>query len=384
MLTREQFEQRENEALAPYAARCITSLGRIYPEQECQFRSIYQHDRDRIVHSEAFRRLEYKTQVFVNHEGDYYRTRLTHTIEVAQISRGLARTLQLNEDLAEAIALAHDLGHTPFGHIGETTLDNLMADEGGFEHNYQSFRVVTSLEHRYPNFPGLNLSYEVLEGIAKHSSEYDNPEVKSFKDVGFPTIEAQIVNIADEIAYINHDLDDGLQSGMLGFEQLEVIPLWRETYDKIYSAYPDASKRVLKSRIISSLIHYFVGNAQEETLKRIKQRKITSLNEVRKNGKDLVSFSEELAVKTKELKIYLFENLYRHYRVARMADKAKRILEDLFNAYLNNPRTLPTTLYKLIQEKGQAKRYVCDYIAGMTDRFALLEHKKLFDPSEKV
>ena len=384
MLSREEYENREREFLAPYAVKSSLSKGRVYPEEECPFRSVFQRDRDRVIHSEAFRRLEYKTQVFVNHEGDYYRTRLTHTLEVAQISRGIARTLRLNEDLAEAIALSHDLGHTPFGHAGEMALDRLMKEEGGFEHNHQSFRVVTRLEHRYPQFPGLNLSFEVLEGIVKHSGEYDVPDVKSFKTEGFPTIEAQIVNVADEIAYMNHDLDDGLQSGMLTFENLETVPLWQDTFKRVCQDLPNASPKILKFQTIRRLIHLLVGDLQDETKKRMEAKKIATLEDVRKRGENTVGFSKEMHQKTRDLIQHLFDNLYRHYRVARMADKAGRILENLFETYLNNPKILPPRLHSEIQKTGDAKRHICDYLAGMTDRYALLEHQKLFDPLEKV
>lgn len=384
MLSREEYERREKEFLAPYAAKSCESRGREHKEKECPFRSTFQRDRDRIIHSEAFRRLEYKTQVFVNHEGDYYRTRLTHTLEVAQISRGVARTLRLNEDLAEAIALAHDLGHTPFGHAGESTLNEMMSDEGGFEHNHQSFRVVTLLERRYPEFTGLNLSHEVLEGIVKHSGEYDRPDVQVFQTYGHPTLEAQIINVVDEIAFMNHDLDDGLQSGMLAFEGLKEVPLWQETFDAVRRDFPDARPKIQKFQTIRRLIHLLVGDLQAETKRRIDEKCLLSLDDVRKNGENVVAFSDPMHAKTRELINYLYTNLYRHYRVIRMADKAQRILADLFTTYLNNPRILPPTLHAEIQKSGKAKRHICDYIAGMTDRFALSEHKKLFDPEEKV
>jgi len=385
MLLREDYENREQNFLAPYATKVAASLGRKYKDEKCSFRSLFQHDKDRIVHSEAFRRLEYKTQVFVNHEGDYYRTRLTHTLEVAQIARGIARTLRLNEDLAEAISLAHDLGHTPFGHAGESTLNNLMSDVGGFEHNHQSFRVVTLLEQKYPDFPGLNLSFEILEGIARHTGEYDDPSIKNFKNAGFLTIEAQIVNLADEIAYMNHDLDDGLQSGMLTIDQMNNVELWKNTFEAVKKKHPEAKEKILKHRAISSLINFLVCDVQDETLKRIKKNNISSFEDVRKKGDRLVSFSQNVEKQTKQLKDYLFENLYNHYRVARMADKAQRILEDIFHAYLENSRILPRSLHLAIQQRtDNAKRLVCDYVAGMTDRYALMEHKKLFDPHARV
>ena len=385
MLNREAYEQREKEFLAPYAQLSSTSLGRQHKEEECIFRSGFQRDLDRIVHSTAFRRLEYKTQVFINHEGDYYRTRLTHSLEVSQISRGIARMLRLNEDLAQTIALAHDLGHTPFGHAGEAAMNSLMEDEGGFEHNHQSYRVVTELEERYPNFLGLNLSYEVLEGILKHSTEYDHPKnMGDFKKSGFATLEAQLVNYADEIAYMNHDLDDGLQYGMLTFETLKEVPLWKETFEEVGEIYPNADGKVKRFRIISRLIHKLIDNLQQQTRKNLEEKKIQTLDDVRQKGKKLVALSPEMQKKTAELKKFLFENMYCHWRVVRMAEKAKRTIRDLFQAYLSNPKILPEEFYDRIEKEGSTKRHICDYIAGMTDRFALQEHKKLFDPEERV
>ncbi len=386
MITREEYELREEAALAPYAAKSGHSRGRVHPEEPCPFRSCFQRDRDRIIHCEAFRRLEYKTQVFVNHEGDYYRTRLTHTLEVAQISRGLARTLRLNEDLAEAIALAHDLGHTPFGHRGETALNDLMKDNGGFEHNRQSYRVVTLLERRYPEFPGLNLSIEVLEGIVKHASEYDSPDLKGLHIATprYPSLEAQIVNVADEIAYMNHDLDDGLESGMLREEDLEGVRLWQETKTRVAKASPGISSKIAKYRTISRLIHTLVTDLQRETKRRIESLGIMDTDSVARTAEPLVAFGPEITSATKELKDFLFAHLYRHYRVERMADKSTRILGALFHTYLNNPKVLPPSLERAIREEGHASRRVCDYIAGMTDRFALNEHAKLFDPNERV
>lgn len=386
MITRQEYERREAEVLAPYAMRSMRSRGRVHPEEPCPYRACFQRDRDRIIHCEAFRRLEYKTQVFVNHEGDYYRTRLTHTLEVAQISRGLARTLGLNEDLAEAIALAHDLGHTPFGHRGETALNELMADHGGFEHNRQSYRVVTLLERRYPDFNGLNLSHEVLEGLLKHSSEYDSPDLKGItaSDPRSPSLEAQVVNVADEIAYMNHDLDDGLESGMLSYEALDGVKLWRDTASKVRSEHPDVTNKILKYNAISRLIHLLVMDLQAETKLRLESNGIGSVDDVAKTDDPVVAFSDGMIPATKELKGFLFANLYRHYRVERMADKSNRILTALFKTYLDNPKVLPPSLERAIREEGDAPRKICDYMAGMTDRFALGEYAKLFDPGEKV
>jgi dGTPase len=386
MIQREDYEKREAANLAGYAVKSGQTRGRLTPEDRCPFRTCFQRDRDRIIHSEAFRRLEYKTQVFVNHEGDYYRTRLTHTLEVAQISRGLARTLCINEDLAEAIALAHDLGHTPFGHRGETALNQLMANFGGFEHNRQSYRVVTLLERRYPNFTGLNLSIETLEGIVKHASEYDTPDLEglSVEIPKYASIEAQVVNIADEIAYMNHDLDDGLESGMLVAEGLNDVSIWRETMKGVRDRYPDASPKIAKFQTISGLIHLLVMDLQSETKKRIDSNNIQTLADLEGTDGPIVAFSESITAKTKELKDYLFENLYRHYRVERMADKSTRILTALFETYLSNPKVLPPSLEKAIRNEGNEQRKVCDYMAGMTDRFALLEYAKLFEPNERI
>ena len=385
MLNREVYEEKEKELLAPYAQLSSKSLGRTHKEEECIFRPCFQRDLDRIVHSTAFRRLEYKTQVFINHEGDYYRTRLTHSLEVSQISRGISRMLHLNEDLAQTIALSHDLGHTPFGHAGEAAMNALMEDAGGFEHNKQSFRVVTELEERYPNFLGLNLSFEVLEGILKHTTEYDKPsEDLDFKRVGYPTLEAQAVNFADEIAYMNHDLDDGLQYGMLSFESLKEVALWQETFETVVKSIPNASDKVKRFRTISRLIHKLVNDLQMETSKNIEEKKIKTLEEVRAKGKNIVALSPSMKTKTAELKKFLFENMYCHWRVVRMAEKAKRTITDLFQAYVSTPKILPEEFYNRLSGDKNIKRPICDYIAGMTDRFALQEHKKLFDPEERV
>ncbi len=382
MLCREEYEQRERETLAPYAALSAESRGREYPEPACPHRAQFQRDRDRVIHCEAFRRLEYKTQVFVNHEGDYYRTRLTHTLEVAQIARGIARTLRLNEDLAEAIALAHDLGHTPFGHRGETALNELMADHGGFEHNRQSFRVVTYLERRYPAFNGLNLTYEVREGIVKHTGEYDAPDVPSFKTQGYPSLEAQVVNAADQIAYINHDLDDGLKSGMLTYDVLECAPLWQDALMTMRRDYPQAPEKIQKYQTIRRLMHLLITDLQDETKSRLTALKVATFADVRERGKDVVAHSDEIKRAMKVLLDTLFKNLYAHYHVERMAQKSARVIRDLFNGYLENAKLLPPSLYRLIQEDGLDHLHICDYIAGMTDRYALQEHARLFDPKE--
>jgi dGTPase len=386
IITREAFELREKEMLAPYAVKSGESRGRVHPEPDCEFRTHFQRDRDRIVHSEAFRRLEYKTQVFVNHEGDYYRTRLTHTLEVAQIARGVARALALNEDLAEAVALAHDLGHTPFGHRGEATLNELMAAHGGFEHNRQSFRVVTQIERRYPDFLGLNLSVEVLEGIVKHASEYDSPDLRGLPIAAprFPSLEAQVVSVADEIAYMNHDLDDGLESGMIRLEDLEGIRLWQDRILEARRAHGEMRPKMARRQAIRRLIHLLVTDLQGETQRRLEAHRIQTVEDVGKTEQPLVAGSPVIAEQAKELKHFLFTNLYRHWRVERMADKSNRIVRTLFHTYLANPKVLPPSLEKAIRTEGEAERRICDYIAGMTDRYALSEHAKLFDPNERV
>ncbi len=381
--TREEIEAFEEKYLTPYACLSRHSAGREYPEEEHPLRSRFQRDRDRIIHSKAFRRLEYKTQVFVNHEGDHYRTRLTHSLEVAQISRSIARMLKLNEDLAEAICLAHDLGHPPFGHSGQDVMNELMRDQGGFEHNRQSLRIVTVLEERYPGFPGLNLSYEVLEGISKHFTEYDLPGGRGFHREGEPSLEAQIANFSDEIAYNNHDLDDGLRSGMISLEQLKEVEIWQEIFEKVSREMPGAGPKIQVPQAVRRLINFLVTDLVEQTERNLELQKIQTLTDVRRAEGQLVGFSEKVKKRNAQLKKFLFKNLYRHYRVVRMADKAERILTDLFNAYLHNPRILPPECFARAGEQEQ-ERAICDYIAGMTDRFALDEHEKLFNPHTRV
>ena len=376
---------RERTDLAPFAARSEESRGRRYGEDFRDPRPAFERDRDRIIHCAAFRRLEYKTQVFVNHEGDYYRTRLTHSLEVAQIAKGIARRLGLNEELTEALALAHDLGHTPFGHTGEEVLNRLMAQDGGFEHNRQSLRVVDELEERYPGFNGLNLSWEVREGIIKHSSPYDRPvEVMAeFLPGVVPTIEAQLINFADEIAYNNHDIDDGLKSGLITLQQLREVELWSEMFDRIRQRYPDIEEERAVYQTISSLIGRFINDLVETTLATVNHFGIGSVADVRRVNRDLVMFSPELATKNRQLKQFLRENLYRHYKVERMRVKAERYLADLFRTYCAYPTLLPVK-YLQKMELMERERVICDYIAGMTDRFALDEYKRLFEPYERV
>ncbi len=383
MLTRVELEKQETELLASYAMKSEKSRGRVYPEEEHIYRSVFQRDRDRIIHSTAFRRLEYKTQVFVNHEGDYYRTRLTHTIEVSQIARSIARSLRLNEDLTEAIALAHDLGHTPFGHSGEEALQELMEDKGGFEHNRQGLRVVEQLERRNPHFNGLNLSWEVREGIIKHTTSYDQASSSAFEPDKFPTMEAQAVNLADEIAYNNHDLDDGLTAEMIKEESLEAISLWNNTYQEIRKKFPHSDRERRKYQTIKALINLQVTDLIAEAERRLEQTQVKSVEEVRTAPAFLISFSPRMSRKNDELKQFLFENLYHHYRVVRMTEKARRFIRELFETYLDHPRQLPPDTQEKLKEESPA-RVVCDYIAGMTDRFALNEYSKLFQPYERV
>ncbi|HHT9140028.1 MAG TPA: deoxyguanosinetriphosphate triphosphohydrolase [Candidatus Tripitaka californicus] len=381
MIYRKDIELREEKELASYATKSKDSRGRKYPEEEHPYRSIYQRDKDRIIHSTAFRRLEYKTQVFVNHEGDYYRTRLTHTIEVAQISRCLARTLNINEDLAEAIALAHDLGHTPFGHSGEEALCKLMEGQGGFEHNLQALRVVDVLERRYPNFPGLNLSWEVRESILKHNAAREvltefNPKEK-------PLLEAQVVDKADSIAYDTHDLDDSLKAGLINEGALHGEGLWRYASEKVASKWTSLDSDNRRAQTIIFLINLQVTDLIENTQKRLEELGVKGPEEVRHCRQLVVDFSPEISERKRSLEKFLGENVYMHYRVARMADKARRFVEELFKAFVANPRQLPPDFQAWAEKEG-IHRGVCDYIAGMTDRYAQDEYLRLFHPYERV
>ena len=401
MQTREEFEKLEEKMLASYAMKSRDSQRRVYPEKEHPYRTCFQRDRDRVIHCSAFRKLEYKTQVFVNSEGDYYRTRLTHTLEVAQISRSIARALRLNEDLTEAIALAHDLGHTPYGHSGEEVLHKLMRKHGGsFEHNIQGWRIVTELEERYPDFKGLNLTPEVREGILKHKTDYDQPNIKEFRSEKSPTLEAQLVNVADEIAYTSHDFDDGITSGYLTEEKLQKAEIWKGAYEKIKNKYPSLKKEMLKYQTVRFLINEQVSDLIVNTSSNIVNKKINTVKDAR-NNKTLVSFSQEMTKKNKYLKNFLFNELYSHYKVKRMGDKAEKFISELFNAYVNHPWQLPLEEQKKIKnieskikrieaefKKGKSTGLralddivvVCDYIAGMTDRSAHDEYIKLFMP----
>ncbi|MDD2319993.1 MAG: deoxyguanosinetriphosphate triphosphohydrolase [Geobacteraceae bacterium] len=375
----------ERPDLAGFAAKSRQSLGRRYPEEFRDDRPAFERDRDRIIHCAAFRRLEYKTQVFVNHEGDYYRTRLTHSLEVAQIGKAIARRLRLNEELTEALALSHDLGHTPFGHTGEEVLNRLMEEHGGFEHNLQSLRVVDELEERYPGFNGLNLSWETREGIIKHKSPYDSPAdiIADLLPGIVPTIEAQIINFADEIAYNNHDIDDGLKSGLITDEQLQKVELWGEVHERITAQYPGLDPERRKHQIISALIGQLIKDLCSVTLENIERFDIRTLDDLRRVNRQLVAFSPEVAEKNRKLKQFLMVNLYRHHKVERMRVKAERYLTQLFDAYLKHPTLLPRKYLKKMDDTVR-ERVICDYIAGMTDRFALDEFKRLFEPYERV
>ncbi|HEX9019056.1 MAG TPA: deoxyguanosinetriphosphate triphosphohydrolase [Anaerolineaceae bacterium] len=382
--SREQLENFESQQLAPYGMRSKNSKGRLHPEDETENRLRYQRDRDRILHTTAFRRLEYKTQVFINSEGDYYRTRLTHTLEVAQIGRTIARAIGANEDLSEAICLAHDLGHPPFGHSGETALARLMRDHGGFDHNKQSLRIVTELERRYPEFPGLNLTYEVLEGMVKHETEYDVADAREFNPDLRGDIEAQIANVADELAYTAHDLDDGLRSGMINAAMLEGIALWEIVLKSIdWPGDRDSTgtlEELSRHRIVRRLIKIEVNDLIQATDQRIRESGVRSVDELQSLPYNVVGFSEDNRRRNRELKDFLFNNLYRHYRVMRMAVKAEQIIKALFEAYCGEPMILPRHIQELIPQYG-LERTACDYIAGMTDRFAIDEHARLFDPT---
>jgi len=370
-------------ASAPYAASSSASRGRKHAEGPPRGRSEYQRDRDRIIHSTAFRRLEYKTQVFVNHEGDLFRTRLTHSLEVAQIARSVARQLRLEEDLTEAIALAHDLGHTPFGHTGQDALNACMKPWGGFEHNLQSLRVVDVLEQRYATFDGLNLTFETREGILKHCSVKN---ARQLGDVGErfirkqrPTLEAQLANVADEVAYNNHDVDDGLRSGLLSLEQLSQVRLFKRHMDEALAAYPELGGRRLIHETVRRMIDTLVTDLIETSAANIRKHAPANVAEVRM-GPPLIAFSADVNEEQLELKRFLHENLYRHYRVARMSRKARQITTELFEAFAAEPRLLPPEFQ--LRAAADQPRAIADYIAGMTDRYAMLEHRRLFAMEE--
>ena len=369
--------------LAPYAVTEAASRGRVHDEPAPVARGQFQRDRDRIVHSTAFRRLEYKTQVFVNHEGDLFRTRLTHSIEVAQLTRGIARELGLNEDLAEAIALAHDLGHTPFGHAGQDALNACMKDYGGFEHNLQSLRTVDLLEDRYAGFDGLNLMFETREGILKHCSRANAERLgelgQRFLDGTQPSLEAQLANLADEIAYNNHDVDDGLRSGLITLEQLDEVPIFAVQRREAEARWSGLSGRKLINETVRRMIHLMVIDLIEQTRANIAAEGVATLADVHAAPR-LVAYSDALLPRLRELKVFLRDKLYRHYQVLRMTNKARRIVGDLFAAFMDDPHILPPQYQAMARE--DKPRAIADYIAGMTDRYAMKEHRRLFAVGE--
>lgn len=377
--TRVQLEAFEDQMLAIYSHRSMESKGRVYPEQEPSNRTAFQRDRDRILHTTAFRRLEYKTQVFINYEGDYYRTRLTHTLEVAQIGRTIARAMGVNQDLVEAICLAHDLGHPAFGHSGESALTRLMKDSGGFNHNLQSMRIVTLLEHRFAEFPGLNLTWEVREGLVKHETEFISSTSSEYNPELRGHLEAQIADKADEIAYSAHDLDDGLRSGMITPKMLEGITIWEILAGEI-GWNGGVLDELDRHRLIRELIGLLVNDLLENTTRTILDNKIKTINQLQELSFNVANFSEDMHRRNRQLKDFLYKNLYRHYRIVRMTNKAERTITDLFKAYQSDPSMLPWKVQEKIDLYG-LERTICDYLSGMTDRYAIEEHKKLFDPS---
>jgi len=367
--------------LVPYAIKSGESAGRQHQEEEHPYRTRFQRDRDRVIHSSAFRRLEYKTQVFVYHEGDYYRTRLTHSLEVAQITRSICKSMQLNEDLAEAIALSHDLGHPPFGHTGQNVLNKLMQDHGGFEHNKQSLRIVKILEKRYPEFQGLNLTWEVLEGIGKHKKDTENP-ISQKPGFRYPSLEGQVADFADGIAYNAHDLDDGITSGLLKIDKLREVALWRENEKILDGMYTNLDFKLKKYQIVRRIINDLITDFREQTLQNLRTFEINTPDDIRSARQRMAGFAPEMDAKNKELKNFLFKNMYTHPRVMRMEFKAELYLTEIFKAYKKMPTLLP-------QSKGNPnsghslERKICDYVSGMTDRYAISEYKKLFMPDER-
>lgn len=381
--TRDKLEEIELATLAPYALKSRNSKGRAHPEAESATRTAFERDRDRIIHTTAFRRLEYKTQVFVYYEGDHYRTRLTHTLEVAQLGRSMARGLGCNEYLTEAICLAHDLGHPPFGHAGEYALNDLMQPYGGFNHNTQSFRIVTQLERRYPDFIGLNLTYETREGMIKHETDYDKSDAQGYEPDQRGSIEAQLANLADEIAYNAHDLDDGIRAGMFNMAELNDLEIWQELKEIVGWENGQPLPHITRHEIIRELIGQSVTDVLENTMNNINKNKIDSVEKVQQHESNLVGYSAEFGPKVRQLKKFLLDRMYRHYRLIRMQTKAERFITELFKAYIDEPKMLPTDTQKLL-DKASISQVVTDYIAGMTDRYALAEWEKLFDPYHRA
>ena len=379
--------------LAPYACHDATSRGRRYPEPRPEFRGEFQRDRDRIIHSTAFRRLVYKTQVYVNHEGDLYRTRITHSLEVSQIGRTIALALGLHETLTEAICLAHDLGHTPFGHAGQDALNESMREFGGFEHNLQSLRIVEELEERYAGFPGLNLTFETREGVLKHCSLTNARQLgelgERFVKRQQPGLEAQLANLADEIAYNNHDVDDGLRAGLIHVDELAAVPIFAREYQAVCLAYPKAPPKRLISETIRQMIARIVHDVILTSRARLTASAVDSSDAARNAGASLVVMSEAMRAEHLELKAFLMERVYRHYRVLRMTTKARRVMRELFEVLMHDVALLPpehhaaATRAEAAAGKSGRARVVADYVAGMTDRYAILEHRRLFNPDAR-
>ncbi len=377
-VTRQRLETIESQILAPYALLSRESKGRRHHEGEPKYRTAFQRDRDRVVHSAAFRRLEYKTQVFVNDTGDYYRTRLTHTLEVAQIGRTLARALAVNEDLVEVICLAHDLGHPPFGHAGEGILNACMSEYGGFNHNHQSYRVVTELERRYPQWVGLNLTYETLEGIAKHETEYDMSKLADLEVTPFGSLEAQIANVSDELAYNAHDLDDGLQAGLITPDELNQLEIWRQLCERLEWK-GGVMDEITRHRFIREQIGMQVDDVLTQTLKNLEALNPQSSQQVQNHHIQIVNHSDEFAVLNRALKNFLYQQMYYHYTIMRMSKRAERFISAIFDSYIAEPRQLPDEYQTLLSESS-VYRVVADYIASLTDRSAVQEYQRLFDP----
>jgi dGTPase len=383
ILQRQDREKIEEQTLAPYALKSARSRGRLHPEEPSQSRTAFERDRDRIIHATAFRRLEYKTQVFVFYEGDHYRTRLTHTLEVAQIGRSLARDLGGNQDLAEAICLAHDLGHPPFGHAGEHILNELMADHGGFNHNTQSYRIVTELEQRYSGFNGLNLTYETREGMIKHETAYDKSDASDFEPDKRASLEAQIANLADEIAYNAHDLDDGLRAGLFTPPDLAHLPIWEELIAATSWQNGRPLSDICRHEIIRELIGRSISSVLSHTAANLDAHNLDSPEKIQSHTENIVGYTPGFGEKVQQLKQFLYQRMYRHYRLMRMQFKAERFISEIFNVYMNDSRMLPATVQANL-DSTPLPRAITDYIAGMTDRYALDEWKKLFDPYSRT
>ena len=383
--------------LAIYACRPDQSAGRVIEEPDSRFRTCFQRDRDRIIHSSAFRRLKYKTQVFVYHQGDHYRTRLTHTLEVAQISRTIARALMVNEDLAETVALAHDLGHPPFAHSGEEILNQCMQNVGGFDHNDQSLRVLIHLERKYPRFNGLNMTWETLEGVVKHNGPVNSPNpdkqvaldaIQKQVDLrldSYASVEAQIAALADDIAYNNHDVEDGLHAGLFSLDDLKEVSLIRDILERTSAQYPDLEHEILMYQMIREMIGEMVSDVLQEAEKRLSTLAPQSVDDVRAAGMPMIAFSDPMLAKVNELRKFLWDRMYKHYKVCRTMSKVSRIIEELYGAFLGQPELLPELWQKRLDEEGAQSekdraRVIADYIAGMTDRYAIREHEKLFEP----